>query len=163
MSTQDANYRTLTAREPSGRLRLSLRPSARLGAVLGAGHAGALVIAAAMLPASAAVPAVVALGLSWLDAHRRHVARSAADAVTALELSAGEHLVVHQRSGASQAGPFASRFVSPALVVLTLRPPGHWRTIPVVILADAVGADEHRRLRVWLKWSRARADNPGAA
>jgi toxin CptA len=152
MSTHSTDYRTPPARD-AATLRIALRPSRWLGAVLGAGHAAALAIAAAMLPASAACCAVIALGLSWLEVQRRHAARTAADAVIGLELSTSEGMVVHQRNGRYQAGPPVSRFVSPALVVVTLRPPGGWRTIAVVIVPDAVGAEAHRRLRVWLKWS----------
>jgi toxin CptA len=153
MSTHIIDYRTRPAPE-AATLRVALRPSLWLGIALGAGHAAALAIAAAMLPAGAASCAVIAVGLSWLDAQRRHVARTAADAIVGLQLSTSGGMVVHQRSGRYQAGRLVSRFVSPALVVVTLRLPRGWRTIPVVILPDAVGTEEHRRLRVWLKWSR---------
>jgi toxin CptA len=153
MSMHSADYRTRPAPD-AATLRVALRPSLCLGMVLGAGHAAALAIAASMLPASAACCAVTALGLSWLDVQRRHVARTAAEAIVGLELNTSGGIVVHQRSGRSRAGRPVSRFVSPALVVVTLRPAGGWRTIAIVILPDAVSVEEHRRLRVWLKWSR---------
>ena len=59
-----------------------------------------------------------------------------------------------------------SSFVSPLLTVLSLRMLGAGGSRSLVVTPDALGADEFRRLRVWLRWRGARADfggvqNPG--
>lgn len=45
-----------------------------------------------------------------------------------------------------------SSFVSPNLTVLNLKPVGGRLAKHLVILPDAVDAEDFRRLRVWLKW-----------
>ena len=51
-----------------------------------------------------------------------------------------------------EAGLLGSSFVSPYLTVLNLRPAGGRFAQHLVILPDAVDAEDFRRLRVWLKW-----------
>jgi hypothetical protein len=142
-------------------MRLTLGFSARLGAMMGAAHLAAAVLAAIALPAVAAVLAALALGLSGWDIWRRQVSRSAADAVVEVRLD-GRCASLRRRDGRIDTGPIISRFANPALVLLTVRPEDRRRALPVVILPDAAGAEAHRRLRVWLKWGPDRADNPGS-
>jgi hypothetical protein len=141
-------------------LRLALGASARLGAVVGAGHLGALLLAGALLPPLPIACAAAALGASWLHVWRSHVRRSGAGAVTELALAAGVPTWVH-RDGRTGGGAILSRFVAPGLVVLTVRATGRRRVLPIVIAGDAVGAQAHRRLRTHLRWALADPDDPG--
>jgi hypothetical protein len=142
-------------------MRLTLSFSARLGAVMAAGHCAAALFAWTALPALAAAFASVALGLSAWDVWRRQVSRSAPAAVIELSLD-GQGASLRYRDGRIESGPVVSRFVSPVLVLLAVRPEGRWWALPVAILPDATGEDAHRRLRTWLKWGPPRADNPGS-
>jgi len=45
-----------------------------------------------------------------------------------------------------------SSFVAPHLTVLNLKPAGGRLAKHLVILPDAIDAEDFRRLRVWLKW-----------
>lgn len=51
-----------------------------------------------------------------------------------------------------QAALLGSSYVSPYLTVLNLRPEGSRFARHLVILPDAINAEDFRRLRVWLKW-----------
>lgn len=140
-------------------LRIALRRSPRLGVVLAAVHGAAAASATWLLPPLAAGCALLALALGLLQAWPQHVLRTSADAIVALELQDGLRLI--RRDGSVVPAALASRFLSPAAVVLTATPQGARRRVALVIPADAVGADEHRRLRTWLAWQPASA--PGHA
>jgi len=135
----------------SDRLRVQLRPSRWLAAMVIVAHAAALAAAVAGLPAPAA--AIVAAGLvaSVVEHVRRALHRSAL-AVAALELDAG--------GGVAVAGPASdwspARLVDaavpvPWLAVVSLRD-GLGRRRTAVVLPDAVAPEAFRRLRVWLRW-----------
>jgi hypothetical protein len=142
-------------------MRLTLGFSARLGAVMGAGHSAAALLAWIALPAPAAVLATIVLTLSAWDVWRRQVTRSGPAAVIEVLLN-GQGASLRHRDGRIESGPVVSRFVSPVLVLLAIRPEGRRWAVPVAILPDASGEDAHRRLRTWLKWGPPRADNPGS-
>jgi hypothetical protein len=146
---------------PAGpvRVQVALGRSPRLAALLTAAHLGALASAIAALPPLALLPAGLALALSWMDSWRRHVARSAPDAVTAVQIE-GQEVTLCRRDGGQETGRAASLFVTPVLVILTVRPAGRRATRSVVILPEATGKQAHRRLRVGLKWGHDRADSP---
>ena len=139
-------------------VQVALGRSARLGTVLTAAHLAAVVAAAAALPGLALAPAVLALVLSWLHTWQRHVARCAPDAVTGLQIEARE-ATLRRRDGRADRGRIRSLFVSPLLVILTVRCPGRLSACSVVIPPDATGAEAHRRLRVRLKWGQEPADS----
>jgi hypothetical protein len=143
-------------------VQVAIGPSPRLGALISAGHLTALLAAAAVLPGLAAAAAVLALGLSWLDSWRRHVTRSAPQAITEVVIE-GTAVALRSRDGREERGPAGSLFVAPALVILTVRPPRRLLARPVVIAADAIGAEAHRRLRVRLKWGPIPADSPSGS
>jgi hypothetical protein len=140
--------------------RIDLGPSLRLAVLLAFGHATALLSAVALLPGLAATSAALAIGLSWVDCWRKHVYRSAPDAVTTVTLGV-EGVTLYRRNGAHAPGAVLSRFVAPGLVVLRVRPEGSRWSVPVVIASDATGAAAHRRLRVWLNWQGTAGDDPG--
>ena len=136
------------------RLSLRLGSSRLLAATLLGAHA----MAAAALWLST-VPAVFALACSLaLSVHlarvvRRDALRTDPLALTELDVLENGAVSVCTRSGLQRAYRVGrSSFVSPLLVVLSLRPEaGRWRR-QVLIAADSVDADNFRRLRVWLRW-----------
>ena len=54
-----------------------------------------------------------------------------------------------------------SSYVSSFLTVINVRLPGERRMRSVVLLPDTIGAEDYRRLRVWLRW-RPRAESSSA-
>jgi hypothetical protein len=133
-------------------LRLELRPSRGLTAVLalvhGAGAAGLI----AALPGQAGLPAAVlllALGAAaiWSRAWLR-----AAGSVRALELSAGGMATMELGDGRRASGRIAGRrHVGRAWVSLPF-PDGPPRTLLVV--HDMLEPQAYRRLRLWALWGR---------
>lgn len=135
---------------------LALRPGASpaLALLLIAGHAAAALLLWLSFPvwwwsgaASVGLVASLTLGL------RRHALRSSPAAAVGVALAPEGVVDLQRRDGVHLQGRLlASSFVSPALVILILavrrwRPP-----LAVLVPADAVPRDEHRRLRVWLLW-----------
>ena len=142
-------------------VRLTLGTCRPLGAAMSAGHVGAGAAALAVLPAAAGVAVLLVLAWSWWTVWRRDVVRSSPAAIVRLDLDR-DRATLWLRGGEIHSCRVLSRFVAPTLVILRLRSPERRRVIPVVIAPDATGADAHRRLRVWLKWTHPGADNPGS-
>lgn len=84
---------------------------------------------------------------------RRDGFRTLRHSLIALRLDADCRCSFQTRVGEwHDAALLGSSFVSPYLTVLNLRPTsGRWAR-HLVILPDAVSAEDFRRLRVWLKW-----------
>jgi len=140
-------------------LRLSLGPSSGLTWLLSGGHAGAAILLWVTLPAWWSLAACAALAGSLLLALGRHARRSAGAAVVEVALGQDGRVDLRRRDGGRAEGRLLpSTFVSPLLVIVNLagdrwRPPR-----AVVVPADSVAADDHRRLRVWLRWRPVAAD-----
>ncbi len=152
-------------------LDVPLARSQRAAFALTSGHTVAGVAAAASLPIVWTLPLLLALALSLWHALRHYAWRSAPGAISRLNLSSDGGLTLTRRDGRTVSGSLpAGGFVSCPLIVLHLPGARRWRAIAVVIPADAVDPDQHRRLRVWLNWrlpaagpgqSGRRADNQG--
>ncbi len=136
-------------------LTVSLKPSRVLALVLTATAGAALACAWISLPGLAFLPVAAGIALAWgwhlaqtLQWSRRHV--------HALEL--GAERSARWQDGARQwheAEILPSSYVSDWLVVVNLGArDGRGRSL--VLLPDCVAAEELRRLRVWLRWRRAR-------
>lgn len=67
------------------------------------------------------------------------------------------------RGGHAVGALHGSTFVSGALVIVRFRPSGAWRCGTLVVPLACTGAEVHRRLRAWLRWSAAPALDPGRA
>jgi hypothetical protein len=138
-------------------LRLRLGPSARLGWLLGAGHVGVVVLCwitalGWWLSIGLSTAAVVSLAVTL----RYHALRSAAGALTALELRQDGSVAVQDQQGRwSEARVLGSSFVSPVLTILNLKVAGARLRRSVVVAPDSLPPDDFRRLRVWLRWRRA--------
>jgi toxin CptA len=156
--------------QPMAPLRVRLHPSRQLGLLLCVGHVGAAVLSwVAPIPwwlslvLSSAALASLAFGL------RSHAWRSASEAVVGFELRPDGSGAIEDRSGRwREVGVLGSSFVSPLLTVLNLRVAGAGRRRSLIVTPDALGPDEFRRLRVWLRWRGAPAapsnvDNPAGS
>lgn len=137
-------------------LTITLKPSPRLAWLLGIAHAAAAgAVSVLELPAWLTVALVVALAAHGVLQTLRLALLRRADAVVAVEAGRASGVPFRTRNGTWQAAQLlGSTYVSPALTVLNLKPVGARRARHVVILPDAVDADDFRRLRVWLRWGR---------
>jgi toxin CptA len=135
-------------------LRITLRPSRRLGAVLIAAHAAAAVTLLPLdLPAWAKGIVAVLAAMSLWRVLRRHAALRSSDALTAIELLGQDLAAVETRAGQRrEARILPTTYVSPLLCVLNLRVAGRLLPQHALIVADNVDADSFRRLRVLLRW-----------
>jgi toxin CptA len=140
-------------------LKLSLGPSRGLTWLLSGGHAAAAVLVWVTLPIGWSLAACAALVASLLFALGRHARRSAGAAVVEVALRQDGRVDLRRRDGAClQERLLPSTFVSPMLVILNLAG-NRWRPPRAVLVpADSVAADDHRRLRVWLRWRPVPAD-----
>jgi toxin CptA len=140
------------SKKSASRLIIQLKVSAALGAVLSLLHLGALALLFLVdLPLWSSAALGVLLLASLYRSLVRHALRSAPEAIRALRWHEEEGLSITRGNGKSPvAASIRSRFVHPALVLLSLRLPGRLLPVSLVIAADALEADVFRRLRVAL-------------
>lgn len=135
-------------------LTIAAGPSRQL-AILVAGMHGfaAAMFALLPLPSWIAVVVLPLLAASAWFTLRRDCLRSLPGALVGLRLQADRRCEFLTRSGDwREAELLGSSFVSPYLTVLNLRPEGGRLARHLVLLPDALEAEDFRRLRVWLKW-----------
>jgi hypothetical protein len=143
----------LNARIARMPLRVTLRASRRLGAVLVGLHAGAAatVLVADALPLEVRVALAAAAVLSLRGAWRAHASRAAPGAVVCIAHDdLGGWRVEYRDGRRCRVMPVATTLVHPALTLLVLRPLGAGRSarrIHVTIAPDALRAQDFRRLR----------------
>lgn len=100
----------------------------------------------------------ILLGSAWRSL-RRDGLRTLPHSLVALRIDADCRCEFQTRTGTwHEAALLGSSFVAPYLAVLNLKPAGGRLVKPMVILPDAVNAEDFRRLRVWLKWRCSKAD-----
>src|SRR6266540_116202 len=131
-------------------LRIDLKPSLQLAALLGVAHI--LALAAAWVSLAGWPRYLVACGvlLSGAVCLVETLHRSSTGAVS-LELHADGRASWRDRNGAWHEGKLgADHFVSTALVVMGLDQVERGRKW-VVLMADSAPAEELRRLRIWLR------------
>lgn len=141
-------------------LTIAVGPSRRLAGLLAGMHGFAAVLFwLAPLPHWLAVLLMaVLLGSAW-HTLRRDGFRSLRHSLIALRLDDDCRCEFQTRAGAwHEASLLGSSFVAPHLTVLNLKPAGGRLVKHLVILPDAVDAEDFRRLRVWLKWRCEKAD-----
>lgn len=134
-------------------LMIAAGPSRQLAGLVGGMH-----VFAAAMPWLVPTPYWLGMGLmpvvlgSAVYYLRRDCFRSLPHSLTALRLDEEGGCEFQARSGDWQSAKLlGSSFVTPYLTVLNLEA-GSWFARHLVILPDAVNADDFRRLRVWLKW-----------
>jgi len=143
---------------------IELRPSRRLALLLGAAHAGVMLLLPVLPLASWMQAALGAmLLLSALHAIHRHALRRGDHSVVALDFSDREQLRVRTSDGQWHQGRvLGSTLVSAALIILNLRLDAHRLPLHVVIPGDTADAEDLRRLRVWLRWGPRKAADAAA-
>jgi len=136
------------------RLRVSLRPSRRLAALIAISHGAALAAAVIGLAPSAAL--VVGVGLALSGVHHLRIALHRSPlAVTALELSVDGEVAFADHGGEWTAATLRNAIVPAAWFAALAMRDSAGRRRAVVILPDAIEPDAFRRLRVWLLWRSA--------
>ncbi|HET9699925.1 MAG TPA: protein YgfX [Burkholderiales bacterium] len=142
-------------------LRLALRPSRLLGVALAVAHAGAaLVLWAAAAPDWASIAGTVVLGVSfgfhWLRDARLRLPRSVVALAFTRDRETGLRCEFTLRDGRRIGGRVLGSSVAlPWLVVLGVRPDASRRSRRLALLPDALAREEHRALRVVLRWAYA--------
>ncbi len=133
---------------------LLLQPSRRLAAVLIAAHvavAGLLLLLP--LPAWALPGMALLLTANAVHAVAHHALRRGLRAVTALDFSDREQVHVGFRDGSWRTGRIlGTTTVGVALTVLNIALDDRRLPVHVIVANDSLGADDFRRLRVWLRW-----------
>lgn len=139
---------------------LRLGSSFRLALMLGLAHAAAIALLwPLMLPVAAKLSATAALITSLVLYLRHYALRNSPGSITSLLLADDMTCTLETRRGERFAcAPLGSSFVAPYLTVLELKPletAKWWHKLharSVVILPDAVDAEDFRQLRVLLRW-----------
>lgn len=143
-------------------LHIHLQPSYRLVTILSLAHS-AVAILLWPLALSWGVKAILVtlLLISLIYYLRKDALLVANNAVVALTLTDEMSCVLAMRSGRLMAcSVLGNSFVAPYLTVINLQSEGKFCERSVVILPDSLGAEEFRRLRVWLRW-RWKSDQDG--
>jgi toxin CptA len=136
-------------------LRVTLKPSRFLAAVLVAAHAAAAVTLLPLaLPAWVKLLIALCIAGSLCHALWRHAWLRSAVSVTAIELHEGGAAGVEMRDGGCrEARVLRTTYVSAALCVVNLQIPGAVFARHAIVVSDNVDAESFRRLRVWLRWA----------
>ena len=142
-------------------MRITIGPSRILAGTLTVAHAvGLAVVLIVTLPvwAKLLLGAAIAASCAW-SIYSSALLR-AKRAIVELEVGEGASVSYRVRGDIWRAARLLdSSFVSPRLTVLNLRPEGGRLTRHLTLLPDNVDADAFRRLRVLLRWSRARDES----
>ena len=139
-------------------LKVSLRPSRILAAILVAAHGCAIaVVALVAIPLWLQLIAIAALAVSLVTALRRTALLLAPDSVIAIEIGSDGTLSIQTRRGSriSECEVLANTYVAAFLAIINLREPETRALRHVVLLRDSIDSEDFRRLRVWLRWKRS--------
>lgn len=133
-------------------LTLSLRPSVSLAAVLLFIHAlAAAGVAPADLPMTVKLVLWLAIAGSAFHGIRFHALRYGRRAVIGLTLRSDGKLEIERRDGECiELQVDGGSTVFPKLVVLLLKSGA--KRLALTLPEDALGAQAHRQLRLWLRW-----------
>ena len=86
----------------------------------------------------------------------RHVLLCSADCFRGLRYDSSGWQIARQAAHWQAITLLPDSMALPGLIVVRFRLAGAWRVHSVCLLADSLPADQHRRLRVYLKFSRQR-------
>ena len=134
-------------------LRISLKPSRLLAAILTLAHAGAIAIVLTIdIPLAGALIATALLLVQGLLVVRRALMR-AANAPGAIEITSDHKLSMQTpSSGWCEYDVLGCTYVTTFLTIINLRRSGSRLTRHVTLLPDSLHAEDFRKLRVWLRW-----------
>jgi toxin CptA len=134
-------------------LRISLKPSRLLAAILTLAHAGAIAIVLMVdIPLVASLIAIALLLLNSMLVGRRSLMRDA-DAPAAIEITSDHKLNMQTASsGWCEYDVLGCTYVTTYLTIINLRQAGSRFARHVTLLPDSLHAEDFRKLRVWLRW-----------
>ncbi len=137
-------------------LKISLRPSRILAAILVLAHGAAMaLVALAGMPLWLESIALAALVANLVFDVRQSALLRAPDALVALEITSDNQFSIQKRRGEWIACEvLGSTYVASFLTILNLKATDSGRTTRAVILPDSLDAEDFRKLRVWLRWKR---------
>ena len=129
-----------------------LRASRGIACALVAVHAAAgIAILAAQFPWPLKFTAAALLALGGTRAVRRHATRTAPDAVVRLLRRPDGGWAALRADGSAMIGALGdASYIHPWLTIVGIE--DGWRTLYTPVPGDALHPDDHRRLRVWVKW-----------
>ena len=139
-------------------LRVSLRRSYCLSAVLAFAHCGAAATLIALdIVFEAKLAVAIAVAMSLVYSLWRYAFLSSLQSIVAIELKEGGSAAAQFRSGAwRDATVLGTTYVSPLLTVLNLRIDGHALARHALIVPDTLPTEDFRKLRVILRWHHVR-------
>ena len=145
-------------------LRLNIRPSRQLLAVLALSHGcAAICVLSVPLPLWLRSSVLIALLLNLVFDLSNQVWRVLPFSVVALEFEREGGVLMRLRNGESrQAMVLGSSFAAPYLTIVRLKVERAWFARNVVLLPDMLAPALFRTLRVWLKWRIGRGVAPDA-
>ena len=134
-------------------LKVSLRPSWILAAILAVAHGAAIAaVVVVEMPLWLTFVVMVAL-IANLSLELRHASLRMPDAVVAIEVSSDNVLSIQTRRGVwLEYEVLGNTYVLSFLAILNLKQTDSGASKRVVILPDSIAAEDFRKLRVWLRW-----------
>ena len=137
-------------------MKITLRPSRILTAILVLAHGAAIaMVALAGMPFWLELIAIAALVASLVFDVRQTALLRAPDAVITLEIASDDKLSIQtRRSEWIECEVLGSTYVTSFLTILNLKGTDSGRNTRAVILPDSLDAEDFRKLRVWLRWKR---------
>jgi len=141
-------------------LRVSLKPSRQLAAVVMAAHvAAAMTLLPLDVPVWAKLAVTLLIAASLGHTLRRHALLANGASITALEVRENDSGAIQTRGEDWQeARILGTSYVSPLLTVVNMRVTGCRLAYHILIVPDNVDAEGFRRLRVLLRWGYRKAD-----
>ncbi len=135
-------------------MKITLRPSRILTAILVLAHGAAIaIVALAGMPLWPALIAIAALVANLIYDLRQTALLRAPDALIALEIASDDRLIVQTRRREwIECAVLGSTYVTSFLTILNLKVIDSGRNTRAVILPDSLEAEDFRKLRVWLRW-----------
>ncbi len=135
-------------------MKITLRPSRILTAILVLAHGAAIaMVALAGMPLWPELIAIAALAANLVYDLRQTALLRAPGALIALEIASDDKLTVKTRRGEwIECAVLGSTYVTSFLTILNLKVIDSGRNTRAVILPDSLEAEDFRKLRVWLRW-----------
>lgn len=135
-------------------LNIRFKPSINLALMLAAAHATAIgLILVLPLPVWLNLVAIVVFCINFAFYFRRNAWLSAPDSIVALEIKEDCTCAVQTSSGKRlPCIALPTSYVSASLTILNLKVGGERLARHLVILPDALSAEDFRKLRVLLRW-----------
>ena len=146
-------------------IRIELKSSRILAAILTAAHAAAAVLVMLLaVPLVLKLTAIAALAASLAWTVRKNALLRSCGSVTGIEIASDDTLSVRRRTGDwVPCAALGTTYVAGFVVILNVKELEGRRVQHAVVLPDSIDAEDFRRLRVWLRWKRGAVTNSSGA